>query len=83
MDKTSLQGYSTLMDEVAELIVKLAGNLQKAESTIRGTDAEKDYNRGALYWTAGDALDILQRLQLLKADIENELDLLHYNEQRH
>lgn len=80
MNKTNLREYSVLLDEAAELIVKLAGNLQRAENAIRGTDAERDYNKGALYWTAMDALDILHRFQTLKADIENELDLLHYKE---
>ncbi len=82
MDKAILKEYSVLMGEASELIVKLAGNLQRAENAIMGTGAEKDYNRGAHYWTATDALDILHRFQTLKADIENELDAVIFAESK-
>ncbi len=49
MDKAILKEYSVLMGEASELIVKLAGNLQRADNAIMGTGAEKDYNRGAHY----------------------------------
>ena len=78
MEKKELQEYSALLDEVAELIVKLAGNLQRAEGVIRGTDKEREYNQGGVYWAADDALNILHRLQTMKVGIENELDRIYY-----
>ena len=77
MDKrTSLQEYAVLLDETAAFIVRVAGNLQRAEDAIRNTDTEREYNRRALCWSADDALDILQRLQNLRAYMDNEIDFL-------
>ena len=81
MEKGILKDNLNLLDEVAGVIVKLAGNLQSAESLIRcRAELEKEYNPGALYWSAGDCIDILQRIQIAKASIENELDAVNYKE---
>lgn len=81
MEKGILKENLNLVDEVAGVIVKLAGNLQSAESLIRcRADLEKEYKPGALYWSAGDCIDILQRLQIARAAIENEIDAVNYRE---
>lgn len=82
MEKTELQEYAALIDEAGGLIVKLAGNLQRAERAIQGTDLERVYNSGAGYWTAEDAVAILHRLQVMRAGVQNELERLDYLEKK-
>lgn len=74
--RTSLQEYAVLLDETAAFIITISGNLRRAENAIRDTDTEREYNRHSLCWSTDDAVDILQRLQLLRADIDNEIDYL-------
>lgn len=74
--RTSLLEYAVLLDETAAFIITISGNLRRAENAIRDTDTEREYNRHSLCWSTDDAVDILQRLQLLRADIDNEIDYL-------
>ncbi len=75
-NKSSLQEYAVLLEETAAFIIRISGNLRQAENAIRNTDTEREYNRHSLCWSTDDAVDILQRLQILRADIENEIDYL-------
>jgi len=80
MEKKTLQEHVGLLDEVFGLVLVLAGNLQLAEGAIQGTDIEKDYNPRAVYWGADEVLAVLHRLQILKADIQGELQGILYAE---
>jgi hypothetical protein len=82
MDKQTLQEHAGLLDEVAGLIIRLAGNLQRAEGLIRDTDKERPYNEGARYWDTEGVVAVLHRVQLLKTDLEGELDAVIYAERK-
>lgn len=74
MDKQELEKGIAAFDRLAEIIVKLSGNLMAAERALRGSDLERDYTRNALYWDACEPLEALKDIQLLKASFSNELD---------
>lgn len=82
MDKKSLQESVELLDEVSGLILRLAGNLQRAEGIISDMDKLKAYNEGARAWDTELVVGVLHQLQILRVDLWGELDSVLYAERK-
>lgn len=58
------------MEQARNLIVKLAGNLQWAQKAINGTEAEKDYNRVAIYTDDTEVVEALHGLAYAEITVD-------------
>lgn len=63
-------GILNAMEQARDLIITLSGNLQWAMRVIRGTEAEREYNKVGIYVDESGVVEALHALNGAKISVE-------------
>jgi hypothetical protein len=79
MEKEDFEFCISIAEQVKDLIIKMAGNLQNAMKIVsRNEDDEKELARVSIYIDDSDTIDALHSLSLMTATMENGLDWVEH-----
>ena len=74
MEKEDLKRCLSTLEELNDLVIRLAGNARIAESILSGTEREREYNSHAICVTDCEIIQALHNIAYAKIDLEIELD---------
>lgn len=78
MEKEDYTLCITMMGAIRDLIINLAGNMNKAGKVIEGTDLERAYNRQCICIDPGEVVDALHNLALMQLYMQYGRDMMEH-----